>query len=135
MMLSAANSRAMALASMASAVAVQIAASAITAVTRSRGAGCVPNAELSAVSTVSMPLYAFNPMVATSAATEASDKSTPKPVNTASPASCSATSPSAAPIRVASQAPSVISQMAEAEAPQYTAAMIGARRRAAGQIP
>ena len=56
-------------------------------------------------------------MVAVSTSTEATDSTSPKPAARLLPASYSATRPSAAPSRVASQAPTAISQIAEEEAP------------------
>ena len=63
-------------------------------------------------------------MVATSASTEAIASIVPNPPASALPASYSATRPSLAPRRVANQAPSEMSHMAEVAAPVNTAAMI-----------
>ena len=71
-------------------------------------------------------------MLAVNATTDASDSSTPKPANSALPASYSATSPSAAPSRVASHAPTAISQIAD-DAAQWRWKEPHERRR--GQYP
>lgn len=76
------------------------------------------------VSTVSIPPYAFIPMVASSAVADRNAVIEPSGAATLSPTRCSPTSPSDTPSRVASHAPSAISQMAEPDAPKNTAAMI-----------
>ena len=64
------------------------------------------------------------PMVASSAVADRNAVIVPSGATTLSPTTCSPDRPSVTPSRVASQAPSAISQIAELEAPKNTAAMI-----------
>ena len=64
------------------------------------------------------------PMVASSAVADRNAVIEPSGAATLSPTTCSPTRPSLMFSRVASQAPSAISQTAEPEAPKNTAAMI-----------
>ena len=61
-----------------------------------------------------MPPYAFMPIVAASAAADRNAVTEPRWPITLLPAVCRPTRPSVAPSRMASQAPSAISQMARA---------------------
>ena len=76
------------------------------------------------VRTVSMPPYAFMPIVASRAVADRNAVIEPSGAATLSPDFCRPTRPSLMPSRVASQAPSAISQMAEPDAPKNTAAMM-----------
>ena len=64
------------------------------------------------------------PIVASSAVAERKAVIEPSGAATLSPTSCRPTRPSETPRRVASHAPSAISQIAELEAPKNTAVMI-----------
>ncbi len=76
------------------------------------------------VNVVSMPPYAFMPIVAARAAAEKKAVIEPRWPTTLLPAVCRPTRPSTAPSRIANHAPSAISQIAGVEAPTNTEAMI-----------
>ena len=80
--------------------------------------------ESTPVRTVSIPPYAFMPMVASRAVADRNAVIEPSGAATLSPDFCRPTRPSLMFSRVASQAPSAISQIAEPEAPKNTAAMM-----------
>ena len=102
----------------------QIAASTTTVPARQARLVRIVLNESTPVRTVSMPPYAFMPMVASRAVADRNAVIEPSGAATLSPDFCRPTRPSLMFSRVASQAPSAISQMAELEAPKNTAAMM-----------
>ena len=102
----------------------QIAASTRTVAARQTRLVRIVLNESMPVRTVSMPPYAFMPIVASRAVADRNAVIEPSGAATLSPDFCRPTRPSLMFSRVASQAPSAISQMAEPEAPKNTAAMM-----------